>query len=95
MADLFHSGNARMTNLPVDLQLRTGIRPPGLSRPFLGPPRARTGVFREVVPGGINPPEAAKGAPGRHLPGHGPGQSVRPVPATASRRSPHPPPSGP
>ena len=24
MADLFHSGNARMTNLPVDLQLRTG-----------------------------------------------------------------------
>ena len=34
-------------------------------------------------------------ASGRRGPGHGPGGPVRPAPATVSRRSPRPPPSGP
>ena len=37
----------------------------------LGRPRAPTGVFREVSPGGISSPQAAKGIPGGHRPWHG------------------------
>ena len=38
------------------------ILPPGLCRPGLGRPRARTGVPRGVVPGGFNPPGGDEGS---------------------------------
>ena len=58
MADLFHSGNARMTNLPVDLQLRTGNSTSRSVQALSGPSTRPHGRFsrgcsrRDQSPGG-------------------------------------------
>ena len=63
-ADPLHTGNAAMACLSGDLQLRTGeFHPQARPGPFPGRPRAPTGVFLEVAPGGIHPPQAAPGLP--------------------------------